>query len=285
MSALTGRAALRTAVRQLASAGIPAPARDARLLLAAALGVPPARLTLVEGEALAPEIAARFAAMIEARAAAQPVSQILGVRRFWNRTFRVTPDVLDPRPETESLIALALSGPAPRRILDLGTGSGAILLTLLAEWPDAAGLGTDISPAALAVARTNANALGLADRAGFAEGDWFAGLSGTFDLVVCNPPYIPADQIASLASDVRDWEPYQALTPGPTGLESYSQIASQLSKHLDPAGRALLEIGADQGETVPLIFQDAGFRDVALARDLGGLPRVVTIGPAVLTGS
>lgn len=280
MSTLTGRLALRKAVRLLAAAGISAPARDARLLLAGALGLAPDRLTLVEGEALSPATLARFDEMIAARASTQPVSQILGSRLFWGRAFRVTGDVLDPRPETEILVACALSRPAPARILDLGTGSGAILLTLLAEWSSATGLGTDVNRAALAIARTNAAALSLTDRADFIESDWFGGLSGTFDLIVSNPPYIAARDMALLPPDVRDWEPRSALTPGPTGLESYLRIARGLSAFLAPAGRALVEIGADQGETVPKVFREAGFADVAVETDLDGRPRVVTIHPA-----
>jgi release factor glutamine methyltransferase len=281
MSELTGRIALRDATRRLAAADIAAPSRDARLLLCGALDLAPHRLTLIEDAALSPEVSARFQKMIEARAGAQPVAQILGTRLFWNRSYRVTGDVLDPRPETETLIAEALSGPAPARILDLGTGSGVILLTLLAEWPEATGLGVDISPAALVVAQTNATTLAVSDRSDFAESDWFDGISGVFDLVVSNPPYIAASRMATLARDVRDWEPHQALTPGPTGLESYRRIAAGLSGHLASEGRALLEIGADQGETVPRLFRDAGFADVSLHNDLDGRPRVVAVRSSV----
>ena len=163
--------------------------------------------------------------MLGERARFRPMAQILGRRAFWGREFLVTADVLDPRPETETLVALALEAPAPARILDLGTGSGAILVTLLAERPRARGLGTDASPAALEVAAANAARHGVADRAEFARADWTEGLTGRFDLVVCNPPYVAGRDMAGLAPDVRDWEPAAALTPGPTGLESYIRIA------------------------------------------------------------
>lgn len=279
MSAGTVSLALRDGILRLSAAGIVAPARDARILLAGALDTAPDRITLLEQDALAPDVAARFEAMITARARAQPVAQILGRRMFWGRMFRVSRDVLDPRPETETLVSLALGGAVPGSILDLGTGSGAILLTLLSEWPMAQGLGTDLSSGALAMARTNADDLKLADRANFTRSDWFECVTGRFDLVVCNPPYISTEQLAQLDADVRIWEPHSALTPGPTGLESYRHVAAGLALHLAPGGRALFEIGADQGMSVPAIFRHAGFASVAVHADLDGRPRVVSVGP------
>ncbi|HRO13319.1 HemK/PrmC family methyltransferase, partial [Amaricoccus sp.] len=185
------RAALAGGTARLRAAGVPEPARDARRLMAEALGLAPDRLTLALADPLPAAAAAAFARMLEERARARPVAQIVGRRAFWGREFRVTGAVLDPRPETEALIALALEGPPPARILDLGTGSGAILLTLLAEWPAARGVGTDIDPAALAVAAENAARLGLAERTELRRLDWTEGLAGRFDLVVSNPPYIP----------------------------------------------------------------------------------------------
>jgi release factor glutamine methyltransferase len=207
----------------------------------------------------------------------RPVAQILGRRMFWGHWFKVTGDVLDPRPETETLVAAALAGPAPGRILDLGTGSGAILLTLLAEWPLASGVGTDASAAALAVAAENATAFGLDGRAEFRLADWWEGVAGQFDLVVSNPPYIPAAELAGLAPDVRDWEPAGALSPGPTGLESYRCIAAGLDAGLADGGRALFEIGAGQGAGVAAIFRAAGFGAVEVAADMDGRDRIVTV--------
>ncbi|MCB1352515.1 MAG: peptide chain release factor N(5)-glutamine methyltransferase [Rhodobacteraceae bacterium] len=270
-------AALRAGAAQLAAAGVPDPGRDARLLMSAALGIEPGRLTLHGADDLAPQAAETFARMVAERTRFRPVAQILGRRLFWGRDFEVTGDVLDPRPETETLIALALEGARPARILDLGTGSGALLLTLLAEWPEATGLGIDASPAALEVAARNARRLGVAARAELRPGDWCTGLAERFDLIVCNPPYIPAADLEGLDRDVREWEPRMALSPGVTGLESYRTIAAGIGACLAPGGRALFEIGADQGESVPALMREVGFENVRLHLDMGGKARSVEI--------
>ena len=270
----TAAAALAGAVRQLAEAGIADPARDARRLLAHALDVPMGRLTLALAEPMPTAAAARFAAAIAERARHRPVSQITGRRSFWGREFLVTADTLDPRPETETLIAAALARPAAR-ILDLGTGTGCILLTLLAEWPEAEGVGIDASAPALDVARRNATALGFAERARFALGDWAAGLAERFDLIVSNPPYIAADEIAGLAPDVRDWEPMLALSPGGDGLDAYRTLLPQAAALLEPGGRVLVEIGAAQGPAVAAIGRAAGLAP-AILPDLDGRDRVVS---------
>jgi release factor glutamine methyltransferase len=269
--------ALADAARRLAEGGVPDASRDARVLLAGALGVAPDRL-LLERDATFPEPArARMEGFVRDRLLFRPVAQILERRMFWGQWFRVTGDVLDPRPETETLVAAALEGPAPGRILDLGTGTGAILLTLLAERPQALGLGTDASAAALAVAAENATVLGLDGRTEFQLADWWEGVAGRFDLVVSNPPYIPAAELAGLAPDVLDWEPAGALSPGPTGLESYRCIAAGLDAALADGGRALLEIGAGQGAAVAAIFRAAGFGAVEVAADMDGRDRIVTV--------
>jgi release factor glutamine methyltransferase len=268
---------LRVGVRRLREAGIPEPARDARVLMAAALRVGNGQLTLFEPEPAFPEVAARFEASISARVAHRPVSQILGQRRFRGLVLDVTRDVLDPRPETELLVDFALSKPSAGRILDLGTGSGALLLTLLSEWQDATGVGIDASAAALEVARRNAARLRVTDRADFRLGNWCEGLAEAFDLVVCNPPYIASGEIEDLDPSVRDWEPRMALTAGPTGLESYAWIATRLRRVLRGGGRALFEIGSGQGETVPALMRHAGFRLIRLHRDLGEKARCVEI--------
>lgn len=268
---------LRAAAARLAGAGVDGPERDARVLLRAASGLSPARFSTELRAAPGTGEAERFEAMIAARLRRQPVSQILGEREFWGRSFHVTADVLDPRPESESLIAAALDGPPRRRLLDLGTGSGALLLTLLAEWPGARGLGIDASPAALAVASGNAHRLDLADRADFAEGDWLTGITGRYDCILCNPPYIPEDDLAGLSPEVRDWEPRMALSPGGDGLAPYRRISAELGRVLEPGGVALFEIGYDQGESAPLLFRQAGWSDVRLLQDLGGHPRVILV--------
>jgi len=270
----TVAAALRAATAQLTQVGIVAAAGDARHLVAHATGLDPDRLTLHLSDHLDASVQVRLEAALAARARHQPVSQIIGSRLFWGRRFRVTRDVLDPRPETECLIAAALAQPFAR-VLDLGTGSGAILLTLLAERPDASGLGTDLSPKALAVALGNAQALGLTARASFARADWLDGVQEQFDLIVANPPYIAAAEIAGLAPEVRDWEPHLALTPGGDGLGAYRKIAAGAPAHLAPGGVLLLEIGPTQAAAVTALLTAAGLRCGPTLPDLDGRDRVV----------
>jgi len=270
----TVAAALRAATAQLTQVGIVAAAGDARHLVAHAIGLDPDRLTLHLSDQLDASVQVRLEAALAARARHQPVSQIIGSRLFWGRRFRVTRDVLDPRPETECLIAAALAQPFAR-VLDLGTGSGAILLTLLAERPDASGLGTDLSPKALAVALGNAQALGLTARASFARADWLDGVQEQFDLIVANPPYIAAAEIAGLAPEVRDWEPHLALTPGGDGLGAYRRIAAGAGVLLAPGGVLLLEIGPTQSAAVTALLTAAGLRCGPTLPDLDGRDRVV----------
>lgn len=266
--------ALRVAVRALQEAGIPDAARDARHLMAFALGVGPDRLTLLIAEDIEPAQNAALMAAVAARVQRQPVSQIVGYRDFWGRRFVVTRDVLDPRPETETLIEAALAQPF-ERVLDLGTGSGAIVVTLLAERRGATGVASDISAAALAVAARNAAALGVADRLDCVTANWFAGVTGQFDLIVSNPPYIAADEMAGLSSEVRDWEPHLALTPGGDGLAAYRAITAGVGAHLADAGRLMVEIGPTQGGTVAAMFAAAGLVAVQVHHDMDGRDRVV----------
>jgi len=272
---MTWPLALRDAVLRLGAAGVPDAPRDARRLLAHALGVAPDRLTLHLADPVAPDALARFGALIAARAARRPVSHLIGQRQFWGRSFAVGPDVLDPRPETETLVALALAEPFAR-VLDLGTGSGCILLSLLADRPQATGLGVDLSPAALAIAGANAARLGVAARATVAVSDWCAGVGGLFDLIVSNPPYIAAAEMPHLAPEVRDHEPRMALTDGADGLTAYRIIAAQAPAHLAPGGRLLVEIGPTQGPAVVALLQAAGLSAASIHPDLDGRDRVVS---------
>lgn len=265
---------LRDATQQMTRAGLPDPARDARLLLAHAMGISPQRVTLSLRDALPPEAEARFAAALAARLRRQPVSQIIGQRQFWGRPFAVTLAVLDPRPETETLVSAALDKPFSR-VLDLGVGSGAILLSLLADRPDALGMGVDLSHEALAVAQQNARALGVEGRAHLRCGDWFAPVEGRFDLVVSNPPYIAQDEMADLAPEVRDWEPHLALCPGGDGLDAYRAIAAGARAVMTPGARIILEIGPTQALAVTGFLADAGFEGIATRLDLDGRDRVV----------
>jgi release factor glutamine methyltransferase len=270
---ITGAEALRAAIPRLVAAGVPDAPRDARALLAYAAGIAPDRLTLHLADPLSDAAIAGFAAAITRRAAREPVSHILGHRWFWGRRFRVTPDTLDPRPETETLIEAALAEPFDR-LLDLGTGTGCILLSCLADRPHATGLGTDIHLATLAVAQSNATDLGLSDRAAFQQSDWFSTVPGQFDVVVSNPPYIAEDEMAALAPELGH-EPRRALTPGGDGLAAYRSIARGLAQHLAPGGRVLVEIGPTKAAAVTALFTDEGLTDLRILRDLDGRDRVV----------
>ncbi|AXC48481.1 peptide chain release factor N(5)-glutamine methyltransferase [Paracoccus suum] len=267
--------ALRRITADLTEAAIPDAPGDARRLMAHALGCDSGRLTLLARDPLPLEAAARLDAALSARLARRPVAQIIGQRLFWGRSFRVTQDTLDPRPETETLIAAALEAPFSR-LLDLGTGTGVILLTLLAEQTDATGLGTDRSAAALAVARSNAQALGLTDRARLIEADWFDAINGHFDLIISNPPYIAADEMPGLSPEVRLWEPAMALTDGGDGLGAYRAIAGGAAAHLTGGGRLLVEIGPTQTNAVGKLFAEAGLVQIATLKDLDGRDRVIS---------
>jgi release factor glutamine methyltransferase len=273
---------------RLASAGVSEPERDARLLLRWAADMDGATLSAMLTDPATPHEIDRFERAIKARETRAPVSHITGMREFWGRRFRVTPAVLDPRPETETLIAHALEGPPARRVLDLGTGSGCILLTLLAEWPRARGVGVDISDAALEVAAGNARSLGVAGRADLVAGDWCDGLEGQFDLIVSNPPYIAAGEMAGLSPEVRLHEPLAALSPdagpGGDGLGAYRRIAAGIGAGigagvgalLAPGGRLLLEIGPRQALDVSRILTGAGLSVTAVLLDMDGRDRVVS---------
>lgn len=271
---MTLQAAITRATREMVGQGIDGSARDARILMAHALGIGTDRLTIERDRDLTAAEVARFDALVARRIAREPVSHILGRRSFYGRDFRVTADVLDPRPETETLIEVALSRPFSR-VLDLGTGSGCILLSLLAEVPDATGIGVDNSQAACDVARSNAVRLGLVDRAEIRLGDWTAGIAGPFDLVVSNPPYIALAEMAGLAPEVRDWEPYGALTDGADGLMAYRAIAEAAPPVMAPGARLILEIGPTQGAAVRDLLEFVGFARIEVIPDLDGRDRVV----------
>lgn len=278
---MTGAEALRAAVAHLRAAGVETPERDARRLLSWAINQPADRLALALPEVIDMASAELYDAALVQRANRVPVSQITGRRMFWGREFHLSGDVLDPRPETETLIALALAEPF-ERVLDLGTGTGCILITLLAERPDAIGTGTDISAPARQIAEGNAVALGVSDRAEFQAANWFdplgrnAGPSGRFDLIVSNPPYIALAEMAALAPEVREWEPRIALTDEGDGLGAYRAIAGRAHDFLTPRGRILVEIGASQADAVAALFSAAGLEDCAVHPDLDGRDRVVS---------
>lgn len=273
----TGAQALAQATRALTEAQVPDPGRDARRLLAHVLKVPAGRLTLFQSDPVSPEIAAAYDALVQQRCARVPVSHLTGWRQFYGRDFLVTSDVLDPRPETETLIAAALAAPFTR-LLDLGTGSGCILLTLLSERPQARGLGIDLSPGALDVASRNRTALQLEGRAALEQGSWFTSIADRrdrFDLIVSNPPYIAASEMAGLTPEVRDHEPSLALTDGADGLSAYRIICAGAPRHLAPGGRLMVEIGPTQAAAVSEMMHTAGLDAPRVIPDLDGRDRVV----------
>jgi release factor glutamine methyltransferase len=267
----------REATRRLSDAGIEGARLDARLLLEAAFGWKPHALILGTPEVSA-EGLARFEGFLNRRLVREPVSRILGLRDFWSLPFQISPATLDPRPDSETLVQAILDRTehtAPLRLLDLGTGSGCLLIALLTERPNAWGVGVDRTPQAAAMAHLNAHALRVADRAAFAAGDWTNPLAGRFDVILSNPPYIPLADRAGLAPDVRDYDPALALFGGVDGLDPYRRFAGELQAFLVPGGLLALEIGWDQGEAVQALLQQAGWHSVACLPDLGGRDRVI----------
>ena len=251
------------------------PRLDAELLMAAALGIGRDRLILDDPRGEAP---AAFSEFVDRRRAGEPVAYITGHRAFWTVDLAVGPGALIPRPDSETLIAAAVehfAGTAgPRRILDLGTGPGTLLLAALDEWPNATGLGVDASPNALVYAQRNAERLGLSGRAALQLGDWASGIRQRFDLVLCNPPYIAAD--AETGAGVAKYEPPEALFAGVEGLDDYRRLAPQVRILVAPGGLAAVEIGSDQAESARAIFEAQGLHPNVVC-DLGNRPRALII--------
>lgn len=271
--------AWKQARQQLEAAGIAGPVIDARLLVEAAAETTRVEIVTDPYRVLTPEQEARLEDYLARRAGREPVSHILGRKGFWKIMLQVTPDVLTPRPDTETVVEYVLRDfpeHAAWHVLDLGVGSGAILLSILAERPAAKGLGVDVSEEALAVARENAANLGLAGRTALMRGDWTWGLGdATFDLVVSNPPYIASHVIEELEPEVRDHEPRLALEGGADGLDAYRTLAPEILRVLKPGGRFAVEIGYDQKDAVEALFRAAGADGVTTVRDLGDRDRVV----------
>jgi release factor glutamine methyltransferase len=264
------RAAISDAAARIAS---DTPRLDAELLMAHALGVSRQAMLLTR---LGDPVPEGFAALVERRVVHEPVAYITGSRGFWTIELNVGPGVLVPRADSETLIEAAVAyfagGEGPKRVLDLGTGPGTLLLAALAEWPGAQGVGVDASETALGYARDNAVRLGLADRAGLRVGDWGDGLDGRFDLILCNPPYIGTGE--ELGAEVRDHEPTNALFAGADGLDDYRRIVPELPRLLAPGGIAVLEIGWTQSAAVAALVRAAGLT-AAIRQDLGGRDRAV----------
>ncbi|MBI1774724.1 MAG: peptide chain release factor N(5)-glutamine methyltransferase [Proteobacteria bacterium] len=271
---------LSQAVQILAQAGVPQPRLDARVLLAHALGGPLEPLMGAGEVSLPPAVSDQYQRFIARRVGREPVSRIVGHREFWSLNFVLSPATLDPRPDSETLIeaALAVSRPeTPLAVLDLGTGSGCLLLALLSERPLATGLGIDIDPEAVAVAGRNAARHGLAGRVRFQEGDWGAGLDGPYDLILCNPPYLPTGEIEQLEPEVARHEPRLALIGGSDGLEQYRRLGAELLRLIGSAGFAVVEVGRGQADEVEAILRASGLRTVERRRDLSAIERCLTL--------
>ncbi|WP_413206686.1 peptide chain release factor N(5)-glutamine methyltransferase [Rhodospirillum sp. A1_3_36] len=268
---------LTQAAARLLAADVEDSRRDARLLAAHALGVSAGSLLTAGDRILTVDEQAVLERLIARRAGREPVSRILGRRGFWSLDLALGPDTLDPRPDTEVLVELALDAlperGAPGRILDLGTGTGCILLALLTERPNATGIGVDIAAGAVAVARDNARSIGLEDRAVFVEGNWTDGLEGVFDLVVSNPPYIPHGDMAGLEREVIAFDPHRALDGGTDGLDPYRILVGTVPRLLRPGGCIAVEFGMGQGGAVAEIFDGGGFEWLETRRDLSDLER------------
>jgi release factor glutamine methyltransferase len=278
----TIEATRRDIARRFRQAGIDTPDLDARILAGHALGLDLTGLMRDGDRRLDGDELARIEAFAARRLGREPVARIIGVKEFWGLPFKVTPDVLVPRPETETIVEQALAAvdrtgtrSGDLRIADLGVGSGAIMIALLTELPNATGIGTDRDPAVLALARENARCLGVASRAAFAACDFAAAVAPGCDLAVTNPPYIGSSEIEELEPDVRVFDPRIALDGGPDGLAAYRIIATQTRGVLKRGAHLIAEIGQGQGSNVAALFAGAGFCDIRIAPDLAGVERAV----------
>lgn len=267
---------------RLRDAGIPSYSLDAELLLAEVLDVAREQVVFYPERQLSESEIAAFHAYMKRREAREPMAHILGKREFFGRIFRVTKDTLDPRPDSETLIEAVLEvykdRIIPLKILDLGTGTGCLLLTLLAEFPASSGVGVDLSPAALEVAKYNAKELGLEKHAGFQVKYWAEGILDKFDIIITNPPYIKAGDLAHLEPEVASYEPYTALVGGDDGLVCYRQLIPDIARLLTEGGLAVLEIGEGQEEEIAALLQKNQLNVAKYCKDLSGIIRCITAG-------
>lgn len=259
-------------------AGIDTAALDAKLLVGHVLGLDALQISLREGELVSQSLTASVTETMQRRLSGESVARIIGYREFYGLDFELSPATLEPRPDTELLVDLALKAlPEGGRLLDMGTGTGCIPISILVNRKDASGVATDINPLALDVAERNAERHGVGDRLDLRQGDWFGavGPEDRFDLILSNPPYIASDVVETLSPEVKDFDPRLALDGGPDGLAPYRTIASEAGGWLRPLGRVMVEIGYDQGEAVADLFRAAGFAEISVHKDLAGLDRVV----------
>jgi len=260
---------------KLRECGISDPVRDARLLLADCLELRSQNLNLLDNSCISEIKISKFWRMINERCKRKPVSKILGYRSFWGRDFEINENVLDPRGDTETLIELILDYNF-ENMLELGTGSGAIAITVLAERPEVTCVATDISQYALNTARTNSKRHGVESRLKLLYSNWFDKISGSFDIIVSNPPYISSKEYAQLSAEVLKYDPKISLTLGGDGLEAYREILSQALEKLSKNGHIFLEIGYTQANAVGHLFKEAGFQQIKVHKDLGSRDRVIS---------
>ncbi|WP_371396630.1 peptide chain release factor N(5)-glutamine methyltransferase [Fretibacter rubidus] len=277
-SGLNARSAKRFLTAQFSEAGLPTPDIDARELVLAATAMTHSELIANGTEFLSQEVFAQISDYAARRLSGEPVDHILGRRGFYGRDFKVTKDVLSPRPDTEVLIDKALAFLKPfkaPRILDLGTGTGVLAITLLTELPHAQACAVDISQKALSVARVNAQSHGVDDRLMLLKSDWLSHVDSSYELIISNPPYIDAQAMAALSSEVAGFDPALALAGGEDGLSAYRIISAQARDYLTPNGQLIIEIGFDQGRTVPDILRGDGWDAISVSQDLAGQDRCV----------
>jgi release factor glutamine methyltransferase len=283
--------AVADARRRLTDAGVGEAALDARLLVQHVLNIDAAMIVGHPERQLDADERKRLADLVTRRCRREPLAYIVGMHEFWSLPLAVNAATLVPRPASETVVEAALDWvtdqaidrAAPLTLLDLGTGSGCLLLALLSELPGARGVGVDISPAAIDVARANATALGLDDRVGFVVADWAAGLGGRFDIIVANPPYVPTDDRETLAPEIVSYEPEGAVFAGADGLDAYRETIPHLDRLLASGGAAFLEIGAGQDQSVVELAEDQGLQVLGITKDLSGIPRCVAIAPQAQT--
>ena len=260
---------------KLRDCGIENPTRDARIMLANCLGVEIHKLNIIDDSFPSEDEISKFWRMVDERCKRKPVSKIIGYRAFWGRNFEVNEDVLDPRGDTETLVEVVLKKKF-KTMLELGTGSGAIAITVLAERFDATCVATDISGPALEIAARNSKIYGVQNRLTLLQSDWFSKISGRFDIIVSNPPYISAEEYTELDNEVLDYDPKISLTTGGDGLDSYRQIISNAREKLRKNGQLVLEIGFSQAEPVKKLLDGAGFSKIRIYKDLGSRDRVLS---------
>ena len=272
---MTVRELLAESQAKLRECGISDPIRDARLLLADCLELRTQNLNLLDDSYISEIKISKFWRMIKERCKRKPVSKILGYRSFWGRDFEINENVLDPRGDTETLIELILDCKF-ENMLELGTGSGAIAITVLAERPEVTCVATDISEYALKTASTNSKRHGVESRLKLLHSNWFEKISGSFDVIVSNPPYISSEEYAQLSAEVVKYDPKISLTLGGDGLEAYREILSQALEKLSKNGHIFLEIGYTQANAVGHLFREAGFQQIKVHKDLGSRDRVIS---------